>query len=178
MTSNYSRYALWIVLGFALWLNYQAWHKDYAAVDAAARRRRRPSACRRPRQRDSAVRQRPVRPAWPAAAGSSAARRRSGARDRTGGRRLAGRRRQRRGGPAVHVHTDVLDLDISLTGGTITQADLNEYTRIKGQPQPVRLENHDSPETLYLLQVAMTGPRGQRAPDTSRRPSPAASPIS
>ena len=49
---------------------------------------------------------------------------------------------------------------MSLTGGTITQADLNDYSRVKGQPQRVRLENHDSPETLYLLQVALCRPRG------------------
>ncbi len=58
----------------------------------------------------------------------------------------------------MHIRTDVLDLYISLAGGTIVQADLNEYSRIKGQAQRVRLENHDSPETLYLLQVALTGP--------------------
>ena len=39
-------------------------------------------------------------------------------------------------------------------GGTIDQADLNEYARAKGQAARVRLENHDSPETLYLLQAA------------------------
>ena len=31
MTSNIPRYALWIVLGYALWINYQTWLKDYAA---------------------------------------------------------------------------------------------------------------------------------------------------
>ena len=36
MTSNISRYALWIVLAYAVWLNYQAWNKDYTAVDSAA----------------------------------------------------------------------------------------------------------------------------------------------
>ena len=36
MTSNYPRIALWIVLALALWLNYEAWVKDYAAVDAVA----------------------------------------------------------------------------------------------------------------------------------------------
>ncbi len=61
------------------------------------------------------------------------------------------------------VHTDVLDMDISLTGGTITRADLNVYSRLKGHLQPVRLENHDSPETLYLLQVGMTGPPRRRS---------------
>ena len=106
MTSNYSRYALWIVLAFAVWLNYEAWQKDYSAVDAVA----------------AAV-------------------------------------------AAAHIRTDLLDLMVSLTGGTITQVDLNEYSLHKGQTQRVRLENHDSPESLYLLQVALSGPAGAARPN-------------
>ncbi|HEV2701029.1 MAG TPA: membrane protein insertase YidC, partial [Steroidobacteraceae bacterium] len=63
-------------------------------------------------------------------------------------------------GPAIHIRTDVLDLYVSLAGGTIIQADLNDYSRAKGQAERIRLENHDSPETQYLLQVAMSGPPG------------------
>ena len=35
MTSNYPRYALWCLLGLALWLNYQAWMRDYAVTPSA-----------------------------------------------------------------------------------------------------------------------------------------------
>ena len=65
----------------------------------------------------------------------------------------------------MHIRTDLLDLMVSLTGGTITQADLNEYSLHKGQTQRVRLENHDSPESLYLLQVALSGPAGAERPN-------------
>src|ERR1700761_2225493 len=150
MTSNYPRYALWIVLGFALWLNYQAWLKDYPVVDSAAvvastAQTSGGLAGEIPQAGDSSV------GAAPAPAGAALAPIPAGTIATAAG--VAA-------GPAVHVRTDVLDLQISLTGGTIIQADLPEYTRVKGQSQPVRLENHDTPETLYLLQVAMTGPGG------------------
>ena len=157
MTTNYPRYALWIILGAALWYNYIAWQKDYAAVDAAAAVATQGAADGLAAQipqtgigsapgvaatatRGSAAAAAPVTAGLSTAAAAAAA-------------------------PTVSVHTDVLDLDISLTGGTITQADLNAYTRIKGQAQRVRLENHDSPETLYLLQVALTGPAGAERPN-------------
>ena len=162
MTSNYPRYALWIILGAALWYNYQAWVKDYARVDAQAVAE---AAARSPvgglaaevplsgnggapaSSAAGSAATVPAAAAAPAAVSSLAAAASVAA------------------GPAVHVHTDVLDLDISLTGGTIIRADLNEYSLHKGQAQRVRLENHDSPETLYLLQVALTGPTGSARPN-------------
>jgi len=163
MTSNYSRYALWVVLGFALWLNYQAWLRDYSAADAAA-----VSAAAAHLPAGGLANEIPQSgtasaPGAPAVAASSAA----GAAGVTAAPVAAGSLTNAANiatAPAVHVHTDLLDLDISLTGGTITQADFNQYTRIKGQPQPVRLVNHDTPDTLYLLQVAMTGPAGADRP--------------
>ena len=70
-------------------------------------------------------------------------------------------------GPAVHVRTDVQDLYISLQGGTIVQADLPRYPQVKGQPEPVRLENHAAADTLYLLQTGLTGPAGGERPTQS-----------
>ncbi len=126
MTSNYPRIALWIVLGFALWLNYEAWLKDYTAIDAAnvaaARVTSGSPAAEIPQfgnassPAGSAVAARAPNGVAAPITGSSLT-------DAAGGA----------AGPSVHVHTDVLDLQISLTGGTITQADLNEYTRVKGQ---------------------------------------------
>jgi YidC/Oxa1 family membrane protein insertase len=162
MTSNYPRYALWIVLGYCLWLNYTAWVRDYAAVDAAATA----AAAHAPAGGlatdipQAGVGSAPGVPSVPTVAGSST----SGATPTVAPGSMAAAANAA-AGPAVHVHTDVLSLDISLTGGTIAQADLNEYARIKNQAQPVRLENHDSPETLYLLQVAMTGPAGTDRPN-------------
>jgi YidC/Oxa1 family membrane protein insertase len=159
MTSNYPRYALWIVLGYALWLNYTAWTKDYAAVDAAAA----VAAAHAPAgglATDIPQAGEGSAPSVATVAGSSAA----GAAATVAPSSMAAAENAA-AGPAVHVHTDVLSLDISLTGGTIAQADLNEYSRLKNQAQPVRLENHDSPETVYLLQVAMTGPAGTDRPN-------------
>jgi YidC/Oxa1 family membrane protein insertase len=158
MTTNYPRFALWIVLGFALWLNYTAWIKDYAAVDAAAAVATQTAAgglaAQVPQSGTASAPGVPVT----ATAGAAAA----AAPVTTGTLSTAA---AAAAAPTVRVHTDVLDLDISLTGGTITQADLNNYTRIKGETQRVRLENHDSPETLYLLQVALTGPAGADRPN-------------
>ncbi len=169
MTTNYPRYALWVVLGFALWLNYEAWIKDYAAVDAAATAAAAHApvgglAAQIPQSEDGSA---PAAASGPGAAVDAAATAAPATALSTTAAVAAA--------PLVHVHTDVLDLEISLTGGTITQADLNAYTRIKGQAQRVRLENHDSPATLYLLQVAMTGPPGAARPNqlatfTSDRP--------
>ena len=153
MTSNYPRYALWIVLLFAIGLNYQAWQKDYAAVDAAA------TAAAAHAPAGSLQLQIPQSSGAAASAASSGA-----VSDSASGVApvpvAAGSLASAAAGPAVHIRTDLLDLYVSLAGGTIVQADLNDYSRAKGQPQRVRLENHDSPETLYLLQVALSGPPG------------------
>jgi YidC/Oxa1 family membrane protein insertase len=165
MTSNISRYALWIVLAYAVWLNYQAWNKDYTAVDSAAAVAARSAfGSQTPEIPQSANGSAPAvaAPSDSSAAGIAAgtvATAPSADGSLTAETSAAA-------GPAVHVHTDVFDLDISLVGGSVTQADLNQYSRIKGQTQPVRLENHDSPESLYLLKVALQGPAGSERPNT------------
>jgi YidC/Oxa1 family membrane protein insertase len=160
MTSNFPRYALWIVLGFALWLNYLAYEKDYAAVDAAA------VAAAAHASPGSLELQIPQSSGASAPTGTSSS---TAAASAAGGVATApiaaGSLTAAVAGPAVHIHTDLLDLYVSLAGGTIIQADLNNYSRIKGQAERVRLENHDSPETQYLLQVALSGPPGPRRLD-------------
>jgi YidC/Oxa1 family membrane protein insertase len=64
----------------------------------------------------------------------------------------------------VHVRTDVLDLDISTRGGTLTRVDLRAYPKVKGEATPVRLENIDDAQTLYELQSGLTGPPGGAYP--------------
>jgi YidC/Oxa1 family membrane protein insertase len=64
----------------------------------------------------------------------------------------------------VHVRTDVLEVEISTRGGTLTRADLLEYPKVKGESAPVRLENADDPRTLYLLQSGLAGPAGAAYP--------------
>ncbi|HSY44787.1 MAG TPA: membrane protein insertase YidC [Steroidobacteraceae bacterium] len=60
--------------------------------------------------------------------------------------------------PVVHVRTDVLDVDISTQGGTLERADLLAYPEVKGEATPVRLEDHNDAQSLYLLQSGLTGP--------------------
>ena len=162
MTSNYSRYALWIALGFVIWLNYLAWQKDYVAVDAAAAA----VAAHLPTGGLEGQIPQSGNASAPGAANSSAA---AGTVPTAAAAPVAtnslAAAASVAAGPAVRVRTDLLELTISLTGGTITQADLNDYSLKKGQAQRVRLENHDSPETLYLLQLALSGPAGTERPN-------------
>src|SRR5947207_2859105 len=58
--------------------------------------------------------------------------------------------------PRVRVRTDVLDLDISTRGGTLTRVDLPAYPQVKGEATRVRLENEDGPLSRYELQSGLT----------------------
>jgi YidC/Oxa1 family membrane protein insertase len=178
MTTKYSRYALWILFALAVWLNYIQWQRDYLAKDAAAAAAAAVAAHAAPEGLAGQIPQSGGSAPGAPVAGSSAANNSPavGVAAAPGAVASLNTGASVATGPSVQVHTDVLDMDISLTGGTITRADLNVYSRAKGQKQPVRLENHDSPETLYLLQVGMTGPAGTDHPDqlatfTSTQPS-------
>ncbi len=70
------------------------------------------------------------------------------------------------GGVPVHVHTDVLDIDIDLKGGTIRRADMVKYPKVKGEAERMRLMNTD-PATLYLLQTGLTERMAVPAPRIS-----------
>jgi len=66
--------------------------------------------------------------------------------------------------PMLHVVTDVLDVSINLKGGEIDRAELTQYPVHKETPNiPVRLENRDA-ESLYLLQSGLVGKPGEAAP--------------
>ena len=157
MTSNYPRYALWCLLGLALWLNYQAWMRDYAlapSAPAAAGAHGATAPTSVAGRLDAAIpgsstpqAATPARPVAEPAHVTSASSAEAAA-----------------AGGLVHVRTDVLDLLFSLKGGTLVQADLPKYPRVKGEKQPVRLENRDSPETLYLLDTGLSGPGTQPRP--------------
>jgi YidC/Oxa1 family membrane protein insertase len=68
------------------------------------------------------------------------------------------------GQSVVHVRTDVLDVDIGTRGGTLERVDLLAFPKVKGEATPVRLQNHDDPQTLYELQSGLTGPEGGTYP--------------
>jgi len=158
ITSNYLRLFLWAALGVALFLNYEAWLTDYGKAPETApiaESAKRPghapgggtglgdtvpraastpaSAARQPASSETAqpAAAAPTTPSTAAAASTA---------------------------PTVRVQTDVLDLQLSLDGGTIVYAALPEYHDTKGQPEPVVLENRASPESLYLLHSGLAGP--------------------
>jgi YidC/Oxa1 family membrane protein insertase len=156
--NNNPRIYLWIALALVVWLNYQAWMTDYGpkpgantAATQTAEAAHNPGAPSNdlsnkipqaskaestgtaPENKGAAAPSSPTAPANSESANASAAQ-------------------------VVHVHTDVLDVDISTLGGTIQKADLLKYTQVKGESALVRLENEDSPQTLYVLQSGLIGP--------------------
>jgi YidC/Oxa1 family membrane protein insertase len=155
------RFTLWIVLGAVLYYNYLAWQQDYrpqpqltsaAAAGAGARGSLGNSV---PTPEGAAASAVPAQsgaatPATPAAAPAMPPGALGAAPESSAAK--------------VHVVTDVLDLDISLRGGQIDQADLLQYPLHKDTPNvPVRLEN-DDPASLYVVQTGLTGAPDEAAP--------------
>jgi len=155
--SQISRYALWAIFAFALWLNYVAWQKDYALVDALAQ-----AAAQHPAAANALDAVPGTDASAPPAAASTPGAQAPAALAAPGSLAAV---TQGFAGDAVHVRTDVLDLTLSLKGGTFTQVDLPAYAQVKGKAQRVQLENHDSPDTLYVLQAGLTGPAGETRPN-------------
>lgn len=163
MMSGNPRVFAWIALALVLWLNWEAWMRDYAprpaptATPAAstsgtssetpstglgsavpqASTATAPEGAPKPTPVET-----PASNASPIAAAVSATSPDAG---------------------QVHVRTDVLDLDISLQGGTFIRADLLKYPRVKTGSELVRLMN-TSRDTLYLLQTGLTGPPNSTTP--------------
>jgi YidC/Oxa1 family membrane protein insertase len=133
------RIFLWIALALVLWLNYEAWIRDYPPASAVAAGQT-PAAAAKPNDLSATL---------PQAAMES-------------GKSALPTRQTKMAAPeldagVVHVRTDVLDLDISRKGGTLQRVDLLRYPQVKGGQVPVRLMNTDSPDTLYLLQTGLVG---------------------
>ena len=148
------RVMLWVALAAVLFLNYEAWMRDYPAVptgtlqaplggsganslgdsvpQAGAARAGAASTADTPTSLTTAVSEPPTDSASTA--------------------------------EPVHVVTDVLDVTIDLKGGELRQADILQYPLHKDTPNiPVRLEN-DAADSLYLLQTGLTGAAGQATP--------------
>ena len=150
------RIFLWLALLFVLWLNVDAWMKDYGTPGSSP-----PAPATTPAESapgagtPSSVltEQLPSIDASAPQAGAAGA-----ATDLTAGPEGAA------GGAAVRVVTDVLDLDISLTGGSIVRADLLKYPVHKDKPDiKVRLFNTDSSDSLFLYQSGLTSGQPARA---------------
>jgi YidC/Oxa1 family membrane protein insertase len=155
-TINNPRVLLWGALALVLLADYNAWMSDYAApapapTQAAGTARARAAPANELGNRvpeAPAAAPAAVAPAAPAAATAPA----------------TGEASQSAPAPFVHVRTDVLDIEISTRGGTLTRADLLAYPQVKGEATPVRLENHDEPRTLYELESGLTGPGSEPYP--------------
>jgi YidC/Oxa1 family membrane protein insertase len=146
---------LWFALAAILYLNYEAWIRDYRepALPAAAA----PA---------SGAVQNSLADSVPKAAPGGSVPVTSAAPAPTAppSDSLSAAAASDRSSAVLHVLTDVLDLDISLKGGGIDRADLRVYPQHKDTPNvPVRLENRD-PDNVYLLQTGLTGTAGESAP--------------
>jgi YidC/Oxa1 family membrane protein insertase len=151
---NNVRMLLWFALLFVVWLNVDAWMKDREAAARAAA----PVA---------------TAPAAPGATGPAiAAGGLADALPTVGAPATPAAAAEPQGASApatsqastVHVHTDVLDLDISLEGGSLVRAELPEYPLHKNDPgTPVRLFDASSADTLYVYQSGLTTGQAGRA---------------
>ena len=156
---NNPRVLLWGALALVLLADYNAWMSDYAAPSPAAT------------QAASAGRARAAAPAnelgnrVPEASGTAApAAAAAPPASAAAAAPAKGEAPPSAPAPLVRVRTDVLDIEISTRGGTLTQADLLAYPKVKGEATPVRLENHDEPRTLYELESGLTGPGSEPYP--------------
>jgi YidC/Oxa1 family membrane protein insertase len=148
------RLFLWVALALVLFLNYEQWMRDYYSAPATVSADGKPLAKRVPdADLDATIPAAPVSapapdvaiPASTAVAAGTAGSAVPG--DDTAAATAAGR---------VHVHTNVLDMDISLRGGELTRADLLVYPKVKNQPGvPVRLLRREGAESLYVLQTGL-----------------------
>ena len=126
------RLFLWIAVAMLLWMNVIQWNRDYGAT-AAATSTTAPAASSNPSAPKATSSQLPALPTGPAqpAANATAAPVVPGAAAATTADAQA---------PRVRVVTDVLDIDVSLQGGTLDRADLVKYPQSKTKDSPpVRL---------------------------------------
>jgi YidC/Oxa1 family membrane protein insertase len=139
---------LWLGLGLVLWLNLNAWMKDYGRQPGEAP----PAAAAPPAPETAAGGAGGLADELPAISGMPG--------QTTAAAPEAPLATPPAGG-AVRVITDVYDLDIGLEGGELVRGDLRLYPRHKDAPEiPVRLFNTDSPATQFRLQSGLTRGEG------------------
>ena len=170
------RLFLWIGLAAILFLNYEVWQRDYArpaatVESAPASTSVRPGATPAAGTPGAAAQGladslpsvgAPPSPAGPtgAAGASGSAPAPAAATAGEGGAAAAAAT------PVVHVHTDVLDLEIATRGGELRRADLLHYPQKKDAPNvPVRLLDSDSPDSLFVFQGGLTSGGGGPEPN-------------
>ncbi|HEV7445866.1 MAG TPA: membrane protein insertase YidC [Steroidobacteraceae bacterium] len=162
MTNN-PRIYLWIALLAMIYLNYDVWQRDYGARPDVVTNTTRsanggPASTSASSDLANQIPQAPkeAAPANGSGAGPTAA---TPAAAAAVPGSTAPSTPETAAAPVIHVRTDVLDMDISTRGGTLQRADLLKYPKVKGEATPVRLENVDDPQTVYLLQSGLAGPQ-------------------
>jgi YidC/Oxa1 family membrane protein insertase len=159
MTANF-RVVLWVLLGAALFINYQTWVHDYPALapvttiqgTAAPALDSAPPTASAPAAVATAGAGAAAAPAANAPAAASA-------------QNLSDTAAANPGAGLVHVRTDVLDVEVSLAGGELERVDLPAYPAAKNTPDvPVRVLNRDSADSLFVLQSGLAGANGESAP--------------
>ena len=164
MNSTNARVFLWLGLVLALWLNYETWVKDYGpkpgeapstAVTATPGVDASRLAASIPSSGAPAAVANPAALAGTAPVAAAAAPVAAPAATAAVSAVAAG--------GTVTVRTDVLEVDIALTGGELQRADLLVYPQVKGERAPVRLLNRD-PQGFYVLQTGLAGPAGTARP--------------
>jgi YidC/Oxa1 family membrane protein insertase len=162
---------LWVALAAILFLNYEAWMRDYPALNVADTAGAAPGAPAAPYTLGDRVPGAAPAPVQVAAAGAGDAQSPAqtglpaAAAPAAADLATADAGAARDVGEPLRVVTDVLDVAINLKGGELDRADIVEYPLHKDTPNvPVRLLNHDSEDSLYLLQTGLTGTPGEAAP--------------
>ncbi len=152
------RFTLWFALAAILYLNYEAWNHDYPAL-APPPAAGTPGSPGTPANAlfDSVPQ---AVTAAPAAAASGAAPPAA-----TPARAAGAPASDEPSATAIHVRTDVFDIDINSKGGELDRVDLLKYPLHKDTPnQPVRLLNRDAAGALDVLQSGLTTAAGGAAP--------------
>ena len=154
------RTLLWVALLAALFLNYEAWVRDYgdpfgstpatatSSVPAAAKAGQAAAPTLGetvPQLGSAAATAAPQTTPAPAASATTAANAAAAPADGAEPGQL-------------NVHTDVLDVHVNLRGGELDQADILKYPLHKDEPGiPVRLLNRDTAGSLYVVQTGLSG---------------------
>ncbi len=154
---------LWVGLFLALYLNYEAWMRDYGPKPGAVP----PAVATSPSE--SALGGNIPSAAVPAATGAATAAAPAAAALAatppvpsvapavSAGAGAAPATGLAEGGEVVTVRTDVLDLKIGLVGGELRHADLLTYPLVKGEQKPVRLFTREGREGFFVLQTGLAG---------------------
>jgi YidC/Oxa1 family membrane protein insertase len=166
MTANF-RVVLWVLLGAALFINYQTWVHDYPALPPVTtiQGATAPALDSAPPTASA-----PAAVATPGAGGAGGAALAAtapvaNAPAATSAQTLTDTASANPGAGQVHVRTDVLDVEVSLAGGELERIDLPAYPAAKNTPDvPVRILNRDSADSLFVLQSGLAGANGESAP--------------